>query len=106
MTSPGTDRPRGPRPPAGGGDGDGGERPPTTVSPLAVPLFVGALALCAASSYLLGPLGLMAVLAVLIGALVLAVRRPADREAAVAAVAGAVIGFAGIMLIALVHIAA
>lgn len=101
MTAPDRGRAGGTRP----GEADD-ERRPTTVSPLAVPLFLGSLLACAAASYLLGPLGLVVVAAVLIGALVLAVRRPAHREAAVAAVAGAIVGFAGIMLIVLVHILA
>lgn len=80
---------------------DDGE--PPRVSVLAIPLFLGALLVCAVASYLLGPLALIVVALVVVGALTLAIREPAHREASVAAVAGALIGFVGVMLIALLH---
>lgn len=70
---------------------------------LTIPLFLGSLALCAVCTYLLGPWAAGAVGAVGIGAIQLAIHHPAHREAAVSTVGGALVGFGGVMLIALLH---
>lgn len=79
-------------------------REPVRVSPLAVPLFLGSLLVCALCSYLLGPIGLISLALVLVGALSLAIRLPQHRDAALGAVLGGVIGTGGVLLLALLYI--
>lgn len=73
------------------------------VAPLTIPALLGLLVLTAAATYLLGPWVGVGVLAVLLAGAALAAARPDQREVAVAAVLGAIVGYGGVMLLTILH---
>lgn len=76
-------------------------REPVRISPLAVPFLFLSLLSTAGLAFFVGPWAGIWLLAELVGALVLAGWRPDHRDASVAAALGGVLGFAGVMLLAL-----
>lgn len=78
-------------------------RQPVRVSPLAVPFLFLALVTTAVLTFAVGPWAGIWLLAVVLAAFALAMARPTQREASVAAVLGGALGFGGVMLLAVLH---
>ncbi len=78
-------------------------RPQVRVSPLTVPCLFLALVTTAGLAFAVGPWAGIWLAVVVAGALALAVARPSQREVSVAAALGGVLGFGGVMLLAVLH---
>lgn len=83
----------------------GGQRPhePVTVPVLTVPALLGFLILGAGATLLLGPWAGIGVLVVLLGAAWLAARHPGQKEVAIAAALGVVVGYAAALVVPLLN---
>lgn len=77
---------------------------PVPVATLTVPALLGGLVVGIVSGYLLGPWAGVLVLVVAVGAVLLAALRPDQREVAVAGAGGIVLGYGGVMLLALMTV--
>lgn len=84
----------------GAGAGRGSGQQPAPVSPLMIPLLVLGLAIGFFSGYFLLGWGALVVLAVIVAAVSL-VLRGRSRDGATGAIAGVLLGYAGVILVAL-----
>lgn len=89
-----------------GAPDDDGRREPVRVAPWTVPALLAGLVVGFLGGMLIGPWMGIVVLAGLVGAAVLAAGRRVPGETAIAGAGGLLIGFGGVMLIALLHLVA